>query len=211
VAELAQKHDCWVLSDEVYNRMVWEGEFRSIAQLPGMKERTIIIDGCSKTFAMTGWRIGWGIMPKIMAPNISRLITNSDSCTCTFTQIASAAGLRGPTDEVDRMVTEFRERSQIVVDGLNDIDGVTCLQPKGAFYVFPNVTGACQNLGLPDSRELASYLLHEASVAVLGRTCFGTRNQGEDQEYIRLSYATAKDKIREGLARMKQAIENPKK
>jgi aspartate/methionine/tyrosine aminotransferase len=211
VAELAQKHDCWVLSDEVYNRMVWEGEFHSIAQLPGMKERTIIIDGCSKTFAMTGWRIGWGIMPKGMAPNISRLITNSDSCTCSFSQIASAAWLRGPTDDVDRMVAEFRERSTIVVDGLNDIEGVSCVVPKGAFYVFPNVTKACQKLGLPDARELASYLLHEAGVAVLGRTCFGSRNEGEDQEYIRLSYATAKDLIREGLARMKDAIENPKR
>jgi len=210
IADLAIKHDCWVVSDEVYNRTVWEGEFCSIAQLPGMKERTIIIDGCSKTFAMTGWRVGWGVMPKSLAPRITRLITNSDSCTCTFSQIASAAGLRGPTGEVDKMVAEFRERKRIVVDGLNDIEGVSCVEPKGAFYVFPNVTEACRKLGMASSKELADHILHQAGVAVLGRTCFGARNEGEDQEYVRLSYATAKDQIREGLRRMKEAIENPK-
>ena len=209
VAELAKKHDCWVMSDEVYNRMVWEGEFRSISQIPGMKERTILIDGCSKTYAMTGWRIGWGVMPPDLAAKIARMMTNSDSCTCSFSQIASMHGLSGPMDMVDKMVAEFRERAPIVVDLLNSIDGVSCIKPRGAFYVFPNVTGACKQLGLPSSKELASYLLHEASVAVLGRTCFGARNAGEDQEYVRLSYATAKDLIREGLGRMKQAIENP--
>jgi aspartate/methionine/tyrosine aminotransferase len=119
-------------------------------------------------------------------------------------------GLSGPMDTVDKMVAEFRERAPIVVDLLNAIDGVSCIKPRGAFYVFPNVTAACKKLGLPSSKELASYLLHEASVAVLGRTCFGARNVGEDQEYVRLSYATAKDLIREGLGRMKEAIENPK-
>ena len=211
IAELAQKHDCWVMSDEVYNRMVWEGDFRSIAQLPGMKERTIIIDGCSKTYAMTGWRIGWGVVPDELATRISRLLTNSDSCTCTFNQVASTQALRGPTDEVDKMVSEFRERRTIVVDGLNDIEGVSCVQPKGAFYVFPNVSEACRKLDLPSSKELADYLLHEAGVAVLGRTCFGARNEGENEEYVRLSYATAKDQIREGLSRMKKAIETPAK
>jgi len=210
VAELAKKHDFWILSDEVYNRMVWEGEFRSVAQIPGMKERTIIIDGCSKTFAMTGWRIGWGVMPTSLAAKITRMMTNSDSCTCSFSQIASMHGLQGPMNAVEKMVGEFRERSTIVVDLLNSIDGVSCIKPRGAFYVFPNVTGACKKLGLPSSKELASYLLHEADVAVLGRTCFGARNVGEDQEYVRLSYATAKDLIRQGLSRMKEAIENPK-
>ncbi len=210
-AELAQKHDCWVLTDEVYNRMVWEGEFRSITQIPGMKERCILLDGCSKTFAMTGWRIGWGVMPQELAAKIARLVTNSDSCTNTFSQIAATEALQGPMDQVELMVNEFRERAPIVVDALNAIDGVTCVQPKGAFYVFPNVTGACRQLGMDSAKDLASYLLHEAGVAVLGRTCFGARNEGEDQEYIRLSYATAKDLIREGVGRMKQAIENPKK
>jgi len=210
IADLAKRHDCWVLSDEVYNRMVWEGEFRSIAQLPGMKERTIILDGCSKTFAMTGWRLGWGVMPTELAVKITRMMTNSDSCTCTFNQLAGMEGLKGPMDEVGKMMKEFRERAPIVVDLLNSIDGVSCIKPRGAFYVFPNVTGACQKLGLPSSKELASYLLHEANVAVLGRTCFGARNQGEDQEYVRLSYATAKDLIRKGVTRMKEAIENPK-
>jgi len=211
IAALAKKHDCWVLSDEVYNRMVWDGQFLSISQLPGMKERTIIIDGCSKTFAMTGWRIGWGVMPESMAPRISRLVTNSDSCTCSFSQIASAAALREPQDDVTRMVSEFRERMRIIVDGLNDIKGVRCLEPRGAFYVFPNVTEACRSLGLPSSKELADYLLHEAGVAVLARTCFGSRNIGEDQEYVRFSYASSKQLIRDGLRRMKQAIEHPKK
>ncbi len=211
IAELARKHDCWVLSDEVYNRMVWDGKFLSIAELPGMKERTIIIDGCSKTFAMTGWRIGWGVMPESMAPRLSRLITNSDSCTCSFSQIASAAALKGPQDDVNRMVEEFRERRRIIVDGLNDIKGVSCLEPRGAFYVFPNVTGACHDLGLSSSKEFADYLLHQAGVAVLARTCFGSRNPGEDQEYVRFSYATSKKHIRDGLSRMKQAIEHPKK
>ncbi len=211
IADLAKKHDCWVMADEVYNRMVWEGKFRSISQLPGMKERTIIIDGCSKTYAMTGWRIGWGVMPKELAPLIARLITNSDSCTSTFSQRASIQALRGPTEPVERMVREFRERSSLVVDGLNDIEGVTCVKPKGAFYVFPNVTEACRKLGLPSSKELAHYLLHQAGVAVLGRTCFGSKNEGENQEYIRLSYATSKKLIQEGLRRAKQAIEKPTK
>jgi aspartate aminotransferase len=210
VADLARKHDCWVLSDEVYNRMVWEGKFQSIAQLEGMKERTIVLDGCSKTYAMTGWRSGWGVMPTALAAKITRMMTNSDSCTCTFSQMAAMAGLKGPPGAVDKMMNEFRERAPIVVDLLNSIEGVSCVKPRGAFYVFPNVTGACRKLGLNTSKELASYLLHEANVAVLGRTCFGARNQGEDQEYVRLSYATAKDLIRKGLARMKDAIENPK-
>jgi aspartate/methionine/tyrosine aminotransferase len=211
IAEMAQKHDCWVMTDEVYNRMVWEGEFRSISQLPGMKERCMVIDGCSKTFAMTGWRIGWGVMPKELTAKIARLLTNSDSCTCSFSQIASVEALNGPQDEVNKMVNEFRERRTIVVDLLNDIEGVSCIMPRGAFYVFPNVSVACRKLGLASSKELADYLLHEAGVAVLGRTCFGARNIGEEDEYIRLSYATAKDQIREGLRRMKDAIENPKK
>lgn len=206
-AELAVKHDCVVLSDEVYNRMVWEGEFRSIAQLPGMKERTLILDGCSKTFAMTGWRMGWGVMPRELATQISRLVTNSESCTSTFSQRAAVEALRGPMDEVECMVDEFRERREVMVAGLNAIEGVSCVEPRGAFYVFPNVTGACQALGLPDSRALADHLLHEAGVAVLGRHCFGKRNEGEDQEYVRLSYATSKKLIRKGLDRMKQAIE----
>ncbi len=208
-AELAIKHDCFVLSDEIYNRMVWDGEFRSIAQLPGMKERTIILDGCSKTFAMTGWRIGWGVMPQKLTIGISRLITNSESCTSTFSQRAAVEALSGPMDEVECMVDKFRERREMMVAGLNAIEGVSCIEPKGAFYVFPNVTGVCNKLGLPDSKALADYLLHEAGVAVLGRNCFGTRSQQEDQEYVRLSYATSMQLIREGLDRLKQAIEKP--
>ncbi len=208
IAQSAKKHDAWVLSDEVYNRMVWQGEFFSISQLPGMKERTIIVDGCSKTYAMTGWRIGWGIMPEELAGKVSRLITNSDSCTCTFTQLAALQALRSPKDDVERMMKEFRERSKIVTEGLNQIEGVSCVEPKGAFYAFANVTQACRRLGLTGSKELADYLLEKAGVAVLSRSCFGSRNQGEEQEYIRISYATSKELIKQGLARMRQAIEN---
>ncbi|RME25127.1 MAG: pyridoxal phosphate-dependent aminotransferase [Deltaproteobacteria bacterium] len=211
IAEIAKKHDCWVLSDEVYNRMVWDGQFQSIAQVDGMKERTVILDGCSKTYAMTGWRIGWGVMPKELAPVISRLITNSDSCTCTFSQVASVDALRGPEQPVKKMLDEFRARRELVVEGLNSIEGVSCVKPAGAFYAFPNVTGACRALGFADAKDLASYLLHEAGVAVLGRSCFGAPLPGEKEQYVRLSYATSREQIKEGLARMKEAIENPKR
>lgn len=207
VAELAIERDLWVLSDEVYSRMQYEGQFLSIASLPGMKERTIIIDGHSKTYAMTGWRVGFGIMNKEMASWVARLMTNSNSCTATFTQHAAIEALDGPQEPSEAMVQEFRERRDLIVKGLNDIEGISCLTPKGAFYVFPNVTEVCKNFGFKNAEELQNYLLHDAGVAVLVRNCFGMRNDGEAEEYIRLSYANSKENIIEGLKRMKAAIE----
>jgi len=207
IAELAIKHDIIVFSDEIYSGIVFDGEFNSIASFKDMKERTIILDGFSKTYAMTGWRIGYGIFNKDIAPVIANLGTNSVSCTATFTQMAAVEALRGPQDDSIEMTKIFKERSKLIVDGLNDIKGVKCLYPKGAFYVFPNVTEACRNLGFESSVELQQYLLHEGGVAVLPRTSFGVKNKGEKEEYIRLSFATSNEAIEKGLERMKKAIE----
>lgn len=207
IAELALQHDLWVISDEVYSRIIYDGEFRSIASIPGMKERTLVIDGFSKAYAMTGWRMGWGAMNRSIAEDVARLETNCESCTATFTQIAGVEALTGSQAATEAMVKEFAARRDMIVRGLNDIKGVSCVTPRGAFYAFPNVTEACDNLGLKSSKELQKRLLYDAGVAVLPRTSFGCRNQGEDQEYLRLSYATSRDNIREGLRRMKAFIE----
>ncbi len=207
IAALAIKHDIIVFSDEIYSGIVYDGEFNSIASIPGMKERTIILDGFSKTYAMTGWRLGYGMFTKEVAAHIANLGTNSVSCTATFTQMAGVEALSGPQDDSLKMAAIFKERSRLIVDGLNDIKGISCIRPKGAFYVFPNVTEACKNLGFKNSDELQQYLLHEGGVAVLPRSSFGVRNTGENQEYIRLSYATGNDVIINGLARIKKAIE----
>jgi len=206
VAELAEKYDFYVLSDEIYSRLVYDGEFQSITRFPGMTERTIILEGHSKTYAMTGWRLGYGVMPEELAVAIGQLMTNSNSCTSDFTQMAGIEAITGPQDGADRMKQIFQERRDIIVDGLNAIEGITCLKPEGAFYVWPNVTGVCQTLGLPDSKALQNYLLHEAGVAVLGRQCFGRRAPEEDQEYVRFSYASSIDAIREGLKRIEEAV-----
>jgi len=207
IAGLARKHDAWVLSDEVYCQMVYDRPFASIASLPGMAERTLIIDGCSKTYAMTGWRIGFGVGNVDAIAGIARLITNSDSCTATFTQHAALEAYTGDQSASKAMIAEFKERRDVIVDGLNEIEGFTCLKPEGAFYVFPNVSGACRKVGAADSKEFAHRLLHEAGVAILGRTCFGGRNEGEDQEYVRFSYASSKEAIAEGLKRIKKFVE----
>lgn len=208
IAEIAIENDLWVISDEVYSRVIYEGEFLSIASIPGMKERTIVVDGFSKTYAMTGWRLGWGAMNRDLAASVARLETNCESCTATFTQLAGVEAIGGPQDSVDAMVNEFRARRDIVVSGLNAIDGIRCLKPRGAFYVFPNVTAVCERKGFRSAKQLQEYLLHEAGVAVLPRTSFGRKNPGEIQEYVRLSYATSRDNIIEGIRRMKAAIEN---
>lgn len=207
VADLARKHDLWVLSDEIYSRILFEGQFHSIASLPGMKDRTIILDGFSKTYAMTGWRLGFGVMPAELAVWVARLETNCESCTCTFTQLAGVEALTGDQSAPAAMVEEFRARRNLIVDGLNSIRGIRCLLPRGAFYVFPNVTEACRNLGLPDAKALQQKLLYEGNVAVLPRSAFGQRNVDEGEEYLRLSYATSRENILEGLARIKRVIE----
>jgi aspartate/methionine/tyrosine aminotransferase len=165
IAALARKHSFHILSDEIYAHMQYEGRHLSIASLPGMAERTIVLDGFSKTYAMTGWRLGFGIMEKQLAVHVARLMTNSNSCTATFVQRAGQAALEGPQDEVRAMVEEFRQRRDTILKGLNAIPGVRCFKPRGAFYVFPNITGTGYK-----SVELANLLLNEAGVACLSGT-----------------------------------------
>ncbi|MBE0478544.1 pyridoxal phosphate-dependent aminotransferase [Candidatus Aerophobetes bacterium] len=207
IAEIVKDKDIWIVSDEVYSQIIYEEKFKSIASLPGMKDRTILIDGFSKTYAMTGWRLGYGVMRKELAQDITRIQTNVNSCTNTFIQHAGAVGLEGPQDASVAMIKEFKERRDIIWEGLNEIKGIKCLKPRGAFYIYPNVTEVCQKLNLEDSKELQEYLLYQAGVAVLGRECFGKKCQGEKEEYIRLSYATSRENISEGLKRIKKAVE----
>lgn len=198
IAHLAHQHDFYVLSDEVYSRIHYEQEPHSIISCPGMKDRTILVDGHSKTYSMTGWRLGYGIAPKPLTERIVQLMINSNSCTCSFTQMAGMEALLGPQDAVTEMVTEFQKRRDRMVEGLNAIAGIHCLKPAGAFYVFPNV----QKLPL-SSDALADYLMQEAGVALLSGTAFGQGGEG----YLRLSYANSLENINEALARMQTAIQ----
>ncbi|MFO7653229.1 MAG: pyridoxal phosphate-dependent aminotransferase [Candidatus Krumholzibacteriia bacterium] len=193
IAELAVEHDFWVLSDEIYSKIIYEGEHQSIATRPGMLERTIILDGHSKTYAMTGWRLGFGVMPAPLADAVAKLQTNCTSCTASFTQLAGVEALTGPQDAARAMVAEFELRRDLLVDGLNAIDGITCLRPRGAFYVFPNVRA----LGL-SSKECENRLLEEHGVAVLAGTSFGRHGEG----YLRFSYANSQQNIRKALERV---------
>jgi aspartate aminotransferase len=190
IAALARKHSFHILSDEIYARIQYEGRHLSIASLPGMAERTIVLDGFSKTYAMTGWRLGFGIMEKSLAVHVARLQTNSNSCTASFVQRAGMAALTGPQDEVRAMVEEFRIRRNTFVEGLNAIPGVRCFTPRGAFYVFPNISGT--GVG---SAELAKELLEQAGVACLSGTSFGSSGEG----FIRFSYANSLANIQTAL------------
>jgi len=204
IAELARAlaaRDLFVLSDEIYSRLIYEGEHASIAQLPGMKERTIILDGFSKTYAMTGWRLGYGIMRADLAQKVAQLQTNATSCTASFTQIAGVAALRGDQSSVDHMRGEFRRRRKVIVEGLNAIPGFHCLEPHGAFYAFPNVTGT----GLA-SKPLADALLSEAGVAALSGTAFGAWGEG----YLRFSFANSVENIQKALSRIRGWVQNPR-
>lgn len=206
ISEVVKRYDdLWVFSDEPYSRMAEEGEFASIASIPGMQERTILVDGVSKTYAMTGWRIGYASNME-MAQHLSRWITNTDSCAGHPNQYAAAAALTGPQEESHEMMRSYTKRRGIIVEGLNSIPGIHCLMPGGAFYAWPNVTEACRLVGAPDSEELRKRLLNEAGVAVLSDTHFGHRNPGEG-EHIRFSFATSEENIREGLVRIKRFIE----
>lgn len=207
VAELALTHDLWVMSDEVYSRLIFDGEFMSISSIPEMKERTIIIDGFSKTYAMTGWRLGYGVTNASLAADIARIETNCESCTATFTQIAGIEALQGPQEAAEAMRQEFKTRRDLIVRLLNDIDGISCRVPSGAFYVFPNVTEACRKLGLKDAKEFQKKALYEGNVAVLPRTSFGSKDSWENQEYVRLSYATSTEQIKEGIERLRKVVE----
>lgn len=191
VAELCAERGLWLLSDEIYSRMLYEGEHDTPLRY-GDPARIVVLDGFSKTYAMTGWRLGYGIMSKEFAVPMARLQTNATSCTAAMTQMAGVEALRGPQDAVDRMVAEFRRRRDVIVDGLNALPGVSCRRPRGAFYVFPNIRGT--GLG---SKELETRLLDEAGVACLSGTSFGKQGDG----YLRFSYANSVDNIREALAR----------
>jgi aspartate/methionine/tyrosine aminotransferase len=155
---------------------------------------------------MTGWRVGYGVMPKDLATHVGRLMTNSNSCTATFTQHAAMEAMTGPQESVTAMVEEFRGNRDLIVDELNKIEGFSCHTPAGAFYAYPNVTQACRKHGFRSSRDLQQFLLHEAGVAVLGQHCFGSRPPDEDQEYIRLSYVSSSNDIKEALRRIKAAL-----
>ncbi|HSK51948.1 MAG TPA: pyridoxal phosphate-dependent aminotransferase [Clostridia bacterium] len=198
IAELALEHDLVVLADEIYGRIVYEGEHVSIASLPGLAERTIVLDGFSKTYAMTGWRLGYAILPEPLLVPFSRLIVNSVSCTSTFSQVAAVEALTGPQDAVDAMVAEFRTRREVVVAGLNEIPGFDCRKPSGAFYVFPDIAGT----GL-DGAAFADRLLAEQGVCVLAGTAFGEIGTS----HVRISYANSPENLAEALRRIRTFVD----
>jgi aspartate aminotransferase len=193
IAQSIGDRNIMVLSDEIYSRLIFEGEHHSIMSIDGMKERTILLDGFSKTYAMTGWRMGYGVMRTDLATHIARLMTNSSSCTATFSQIAGIEALRGPQKSVDAMRAEFQKRRDVMVAGLNKIKGFSCRLPKGAFYVFPNIT----KTGWP-SKKLADALLDDAGVAALSGTAFGNFGEG----YLRFSVANSIENIENALERV---------
>jgi aspartate/methionine/tyrosine aminotransferase len=195
---VADRKDVYVLADEIYSRIIYEGKHESITQFPGMKEKTILLDGFSKTYAMTGWRLGYGVMNKELALKCAQLMTNSNSCTSTFTQLAGVEALNGPQTEPERMVAEFKKRREVIVAGLNNIKGITCKKPHGAFYVFPNIAGT----GM-DCRKLGDHLLYNAGVAVLPGTSFGKYGEG----YLRLSFANSIENIKKALDRIAKGLE----
>jgi aspartate/methionine/tyrosine aminotransferase len=197
IAHIAKDHDIVVLADEIYGRLVYEGEQHSIAKLPGMAERTIVLDGFSKSYAMTGWRMGYAIVPPALVDAYSKLIINSISGTSAFQQVAAAEALNGPQDSVDAMAAEFRARRDLVVAGLNKIPGISCRMPSGAFYAFPNVSGT----GMSGS-QLAERLLYEGGVCVLSGTAFGKVSP----DHIRISYANSQENLRRALERIEEVV-----
>lgn len=197
IADAAIKHNIVIFSDEIYSRIVYDGAHESILSIPGMAERTILLDGMSKTYAMTGWRLGYGVMPAKLADAVTRLQTNCASCTAAFTQRIIPEALFGPQDKPQQMVAEFKKRRDVIVDGLNEIPGISCLRPAGAFYVFPNV----KKLGLT-SNELENRILQEAGVAILSGTSFGAFGEG----FLRLSYANSIKNIQLALSRLRDFV-----
>ncbi|MFZ0362159.1 MAG: pyridoxal phosphate-dependent aminotransferase [Terriglobales bacterium] len=197
IADAIGDRNIMILSDEIYSRLIYEGEDFSIASVPGFKERTIILDGFSKTYAMTGWRMGYGVMRSDLATHVSRLMTNSNSCTASFTQVAGIEALRGDQSSVDKMNAEFRRRRDAFVAGLNKIKGFSCRVPKGAFYAFPNI----KKTGWP-SKKLADALLEQAGVACLSGTAFGEYGEG----YLRFSVANSQENLNKALARIEDWV-----
>ena len=200
-----KKHpQVWVYADEIYSRLTYSGEFFSIAQVAGLYERTIISDGASKTWAMTGWRLGF-TSNAVLAPLFTRWITNTDSCASQISQWAAVEAINGPQDAAEAMKRSFQERRDFIVALLNQVPGVKCQVPGGAFYVWPNITEACRRIGAADSEDFRKRLLHEAGVAVLADIHFGTRVPGEGQ-HVRFSYAASREQIEKGVARMAEFI-----
>ncbi|RPI14720.1 MAG: pyridoxal phosphate-dependent aminotransferase [Ignavibacteriae bacterium] len=198
IADILKNKDVYILSDEIYSRILYDdAECFSISKLPGMKEKTIILDGFSKTYAMTGWRAGYGVFPLELVPSISKMMVNSNSCTNSIVQKACIEALTGPQDEVDKMVAEFKRRRDVIVAGLNSIKGFSCLTPDGAFYAFPNITKTGYT-----SKELEDKLLYEAGVATLAGTSFGKFGEG----YLRFSYANSVENINIAIEKIKQFI-----
>jgi aspartate aminotransferase len=197
IADIARNNNIWVLSDEVYSRTIYDIKFESIAQFPGLEDRLIVLDGFSKTYAMTGWRIGYGIMPETLANLIAQIEINVNSCTSSFIQRACIEALKGPQDDPQKMTAKFKERRDVIVDGLNQIKGVSCKRPLGAFYVFPNIT----KTGI-DGSELADRLLNEAGVASLSGTCFGKYGEG----YLRFSYANSIENLKKALSKIEALL-----
>jgi aspartate/methionine/tyrosine aminotransferase len=198
IAALARRHDFWVMTDEVYSRILYDGfEHRSIISEPGMKARTILIEGHSKTYAMTGWRLGYGVMPRELAVHVARLQTNATSCTAAFTQVAGAAAYAGEQTEIQNMVAEFKARRDLIVEGLNSLPSVRCNKPKGAFYVFPNFCAYGMS-----SKELETLLLEKARVAALAGTSFGEFGEG----YLRFSYANSRQNLEKAIERIRKVL-----
>ena len=205
IAAILRRHpQVWIYADEIYSRLVYEGAFVSIASLPGMLERTIISDGASKTWAMTGWRIGFASNP-VLAPQFVRWVTNTDSCASQISQWAAVEAIQGPQDDAEAMRRSFLARRDLIVALLNGVPGVSCRTPGGAFYAWPNVTEACKMIGAADSEDFRKRLLNEAGVAVLADIHFGARVAGEGQ-HVRFSYAASREAIEAGIARMADFI-----
>jgi aspartate/methionine/tyrosine aminotransferase len=194
---MVRNRDVVVLSDEIYSRIFFDGRPLSIASLPGMLEKTIILDGFSKIYAMTGWRLGYGVMPEPLVDAVNKLMVNSNSCTASFTQRAGIAALTGPQDAAEHMVEEFRRRRDAFIAGLNTIPGFRCALPCGAFYAFPNIKGTGRT-----SKDLAGALLNEAGVACLSGTAFGEYGEG----YIRFSIANSLENLMEAVERMRRFL-----
>lgn len=197
IADMVADRDIIIMTDEVYSRMVYDGKHSSILNFDGMKEKTILIEGFSKTYAMTGWRLGYGVMPKNVADMVSKFMVNSNSCTSSFTQRAGIAALNGSQEDSENMIAEFKKRKDVIVNGLNAIPGISCRTPKGAFYVFPNIKGT----GLT-SEEAEDKFLNEAGVASLKGTSFGSNGEG----YLRFSYANSTENILEALNRIEGVL-----
>ena len=197
IAALVVEHDLTVLADEIYSRIIYGSEHVSLLSFPGMLERTIMLDGFSKTWAMTGWRAGYGVMPEETAFWVARLMTNSNSCTNSFVQLACVEALQGPQEEAGAMVTEFQRRRDVIVEGLNRIEGISCKKPLGAFYVFPNVTALPRS-----SKQLEEYFLEDYGVATLSGASFGSFGEG----YLRLSYANSIENINEAVERIAEGV-----